>query len=305
VNLDLGLVFQIGARFVRNFSIILFIGLILACVAGADSIELENGDKLDVTIIEETDIEIVVEHPQLGQMRIPRGALKPPEKPKPGLFGTNFLSGWNRNVGAGISGSNGNSDDASANASLAVSRSTETFKGDFKSSVFFATTDGERTTNEVFANYQHNFILTDTGYFVFVQGRYQYDEFQAWGHRLSSGTGLGYDFLKTKKWALSLQLGVGTARTWGSEDEWRAEGVLGFNLAWTPIDGHEFTADATYYPDFNDAPDFRLLANTAYTMSVTQIEGLSLKTGAKNEYDSGQPGKDNNLKYYGNLVYDF
>ena len=59
------------------------------------------------------------------------------------------------------------------------------------------------------------------------------------------------------------------------------------------------------FPDFSDLPEFRLLANANYIVGITQLDGLSLKFGAKNEYDSNQPGDNNNLKYYANIVYDF
>jgi len=283
----------------------LLVGIFSAAEARAEEIEFANGDKLDVSIVEVTETELVADHPQLGRLVIPRSALKPPDSVEAGLFGSRFLRGWKRNLGAGISGSSGNSKDSSFNASLSASRSARTYKGDFKSSFFFASADGERTTNEAFADYQHDFLLSDSNFFVFAQGRYQYDEFQAWRHRASSGTGLGYEIFDTKTSGLSVQVGAGAARTWGSEREWSAEGVFGFKFNWIPLEGHSFTADATYYPEFNDAPEFRLLADAAYTMGITRIEGLSLKTGAKNEYDSGQPDKNNNLKYYGNLVYDF
>lgn len=289
----------------KKFTPPLLIGLFAMGVAEATEIELENGDKLDVTIIEETETEIVAEHPQLGRMRIPQNALKPPEQPTPGLLGSEFLSGWNRNLGAGISGATGNSKDASFNASLSLSRNANTYKGNFQSSFFFATNDGERTTNQVSADYQHDFLLSDSDYFVFAQGRYQYDEFQAWRHRVSGGSGLGYELINTKKWNFSVQAGAGAARSWGSEGEWRAEGVFGFKLNWALLHGHEFSTDATYYPDFTRSPDFRLLAHASYTIDISQIEGLSMKAGAKNEYDSGQPDKNNALNYYGNLVYDF
>ena len=276
--------------------------------AAADQIELKNGDKLDVQIVEETDKNWVVEHPQLGRMVIPKEDIvppAPPPPPNPGLFGTEFLLGWNRNIGAGISGSDGNSTDMSLNASVNLSREAKTFRGTFASAFFFATNESETITNEFFANYQHDFLLGESDYFIFLQGRYQYDEFQAWKNRISSSTGVGYQIFKRDKISLEGQLGFGFSRSWGDENQWRPEGVLGVVFSWKPLEGHEFTADATYYPNFSDLPEFRLLANAAYIVGITQLEGLSLKFGLKNEYDSNQPDMNNNLKYYGNLVYDF
>jgi len=286
--------------------VLLFFSLVWPVLA--DEIELKNGDKLDVKIIEETDKNLVVEHPQLGRVIISKEDIKPPappEPPNPGLFGTDFLLGWNRNIGAGISGSDGNSTDMSLNASVNLAREAKTFRGTFASAFFFATNEKETITNEFFANYQHDFLLGESDYFIFIQGRYQYDEFQAWKNRISSSGGLGYQILKREKLSLEAELGFGFSRSWGEENQWRPEGVLGVVFVWKPLEGHEFTADATYYPNFSDLPEFRLLANAAYIVGVTQIEGLSLKFGLKNEYDSDQPDMNNNLKYYGNLVYDF
>lgn len=285
--------------------VVVFCVLLGVSSAGAEEVELKNGDKLEVKVVEETDKNLVVEHPQLGRVIIPKDDLKPPTPPNPGLFGTDFLLGWNRNVSAGISGSDGNSRGFSLNASMGLSRSAETFNGNFTSAFFFATQDSETISNEFFANYKHEFLLGQSDFFIFAQGRYQYDDFQAWKNRISSSAGMGYQILKRDKFSIQGELGFGFSRSWGDENQWRPEGVVALVFSWNPLEGHEFSADVTYYPDFGDLPEFRLLANANYIVGITQLDGLSLKFGAKNEYDSNQPGENNNLKYYGNLVYDF
>ncbi|MCH2169927.1 DUF481 domain-containing protein [Myxococcota bacterium] len=289
----------------QKFAIGLLIGIALATVGHTKEIEFLNGDKIDAKVVEQNEKEIVVEHPQLGRLVIPRSALKPPVKPNPGLFGTQFLKGWKRNLGLGMSGSSGNSTDASFNASLATSRSAKTFRGNFTSAFFFASQDSQTTTNEFFADYQHNFLLTDSKFFIFAQGRYQYDQFQAWLHRISSSVGVGYDFVKNSKLKVSGDFGAGFSRTWGTERQWRPEGVLGLKLSWKPLKGHEFLADSTYFPDFDDLPEFRVLSNATYSVAIAGLKGLGVMVGLKNEYDSRQPDRNNNLKYFGNLVYDF
>ncbi|MEE3325957.1 MAG: DUF481 domain-containing protein [Myxococcota bacterium] len=289
----------------KRYWLLAFSFCLFAFPSMADTVELKNGDKLDVKIVEETDKNLVVEHPQLGKIIIPKDELKPPTPPNPGLFGTEFLLGWNRNVSAGVSGSDGNSRGFSLNASMGLSRSAETYRGNFSSAFFFSTQDSETISNEFFANYQHDFLLGHSDFYIFLQGRYQYDDFQAWKNRISSSTGMGYQIFKRDKLSLDGELGFGFSRSWGDENQWRPEGVVGLVFSWKPLEGHELTADVTYYPNFSDLPEFRLLANAAYIVGITQLDGLSLMFGAKNEYDSDQPGDNNNLKYYGNLVYDF
>lgn len=289
----------------RDFLVGLLLLIAFISAAAADEFELVNGDKVAGSVVEQNDESIVVDHPQLGRIVIPRTALKPPTPPNPGLFGTQILEGWNRNLGAGFSGSSGNSSDASFNASMALSRTTDTYRSAFNTSYFFASQNSQQTTNEYFANYQHDFLFSESPFYLFAQARYQYDEFQAWENRISGSGGLGYDILTRKTLSLRGELGVGFSRSWGTEPGWRPEGVAGLVFGWTPLEGQKLTADVTYYPDFDNFSEYRILANAAYIIAITQLDGLSLKLGIKNEYDSAQPGDNNNLKYFGNLVYDF
>jgi putative salt-induced outer membrane protein YdiY len=303
----------------------------------ADQIELENGDKIEVTIIEETEDTLIVEHPQLGRMTVPRSALKPPEPIDPGLFGTKFMEGWKRSVGFGFGGASGNSSDASINASLDFSRDAETFRGVFDAGYFYSTQNGVKTTNSFAAGYQHDFLFSESKWFLFGRGRYQFDEFQPWENRISASAGVGYDFLEHKDYDLRGELGAGVA--WISntflnatfiptppfglltyQSRWTPEGVVGLSGSWRPFKGHEFTAGVTYFPDLMDWPEFRLLSAAAYQIAISPIDGLSLKFGMQDEYNSKTdtsarvPGSNtipprlqqkNNLKYFGNLVYEF
>lgn len=311
--------------------------LLFATPVLADEIELENGDKIDVTIIEENEDTLVVEHPQLGRMTVPKSALKKPEPPNPGLFGTRFMEGWSRNIGFGFGGASGNSDDASVNASLGFSREADSFRGAFTSGYFYSTQNGIKNTNSFFAAYQHDFLFSESKWFLFGRARYQFDEFQPWENRISGNAGVGYDFYQTKKFDLRGEIGVGVA--WISnnllndglvngtavapptfQSTWTPEGVVGMSGAWRPFEGHAFTFGVTYFPDLMDWPEFRLLADAGYQIDISPIDGLALKVGMQDEYNSQTdttavvPGTNtvpprlqqkNNLKYYGNIVYEF
>ncbi len=308
---------------------ILFV--LAAWSAAAEEIELGNGDKIEVKIIEETEDTLIVEHAQLGRMTVPRSALKPPAPIEPGLFGTKFMEGWKRNIGFGFGGASGNSQDAAINASLGFSREAETFRGVFESGYFYSTQNGIKNTNSFFAGYQHDFLFSESKWFLFGRARYQFDEFQPWENRISASGGVGYDFLKHKKYDLRGEIGAGVA--WISntllnptaipptfQSRWTPEGVVGLSGSWRPFKGHEFTAGVTYFPDLIDWPEFRLLSLAAYQIAISPIDGLSLKFGMQDEYNSKTdttatvPGTNtvpprlqqkNNLKYFGNLVYEF
>ena len=304
--------------------------LIGSSAVWADEIQLENGDKMDVKILSEDDDKLVVEHPQLGEMTIPKSDLKKPDPPNPGLFGTKFMEGWARSVGFGFSGASGNSDDASVNGSLAFSNSTKSYRSNFQARYFYSSQQGVANTNSFTGTYNHDFLFGESPLYIFALARYQFDEYQVWRNRIGANAGVGYEFLRGVNYLVSTQLGFGVAYTTGSDDdnngvieqrETRPEGVVGLVGSWKPFKGHELSADITYYPDFADLPRFRLLANAAYQIALAPIDGLALKFGVQNEYDSGintslpVPGsppapnqrfqKKNNLKYSGNLVYEF
>jgi len=294
-----------------TFLAVLLLAAPLVTAVRAETVELTNGDRLEGELLEQTDDHIVIEHPVLGRVEVPRGAIapppppEPPKPPVPGLFGSPVLRGWKRNLAVGFSGSSGNSSDTSFNTALSLGREAENYRGSFESAYFFASKDGDRTTNEFYADYKHDFLFGESRFFLFATGRYDYDQFQSWENRVSASFGAGYDILRRSDFSLRGNIGGGLSRTWGTERKWKPEGVVGAIASWKISDGQTLSGDATYYPNFNDLPEFRLIANAAYTIAVGQIEGLGLKFGVKNEYNSETEGDNNNLKYYGNLAYEF
>ena len=89
----------------RRLPIILVISM-LALQASADTLKLANGDELNGEIVEWAVDHVVIDHPQLGEVRLSLEQLDldtgtPPSR---GLFGTTFLRSWNRNVDIGWTG---------------------------------------------------------------------------------------------------------------------------------------------------------------------------------------------------------
>lgn len=96
--------------------------------------------------------------------------------------------------------------------------------------------------------------------------------------------------------------------------------MVTLDFLWDFLEGHRFTWDLSYYPNFTDTPNFRILANAAYVVSLVGIEGLALKLGIQDEFNYevqdvpqfgvGPPavlvdGERNSLNYYGNITYEF
>lgn len=137
--------------------------LLVACSAGAESFELESGDVLSGEVVEERDDAIVIENATLGRIAIPRSTIVPPESPpppNPGLFGTSFLEGFSRKLGVGIAGSQGKSEDATANVRLKIDKEDDAARRMFNSRYYFSSKDGESNANEFFMEYGHDLLLS-------------------------------------------------------------------------------------------------------------------------------------------------
>ena len=178
------------------------------------TLELRNGDKLHGELIEAdtTDSTIVLDHPVLGRLSIPRTALVPPPQHKP----------WKLSFSGGLSGSNTDNDfDSGATGQLKVSYTegadevvlqgraeydVSRNKGDKK-----ASTD----TNEGDAELRYTRNLGNS-LNAFASTRFNYDTLNKIGTDTFVGAvGLGYDLFKNDTTRVRVSLGPAVQKTWG------------------------------------------------------------------------------------------
>jgi len=291
----------------RAVGLVLLSALLVAGSAGGDSFELESGDVLSGDVVEERDDAIVIDHPTLGRIEIPRDQIVPPEPPvppNPGLFGTSFLEGFTRTFGVGIAGSQGKTDEATVNLRLKIDKEDEAARRMFNSRYYYSSKESEATANELFVEYGHDFLFSESSWFLFVRARYDYDEFEVWNHRVGGSGGVGYDILKNETWEILGRLGGGVTHTWQGLTETRPEGQVGLDAKWNLSDNDNLSVTNNYFPDFENTSDFRFVTLLAWNVALDYLEGLGFTTGVENEYDSRRIDK-NNLKYFLNLTYDF
>lgn len=296
----------------------LIVWLLVSGSVFAETIELENGDKIEGAILEKNDQVWIVEHPVLGRLEIPVDEIKPPEeeKVKPGVFGTSFLKGWDKALSAGFNGSSGKSRDANINIDASLQRETERNRMDWVARYYFSSTDKSTSDNQFDTRYAHDFLVPDAKWFPFASPHYRYDAEQNWNHRFGIDVGVGYEILKTERWDVVGRLGGGFAQTLTDdrddtsvgEDPVRSEwlGLVGLRLGWAMMKGMSVSWDTWYQPAFNDLPNFRLESRAEWKVAIGYVEGLSFKLGGSYIYDAHETDTTrNDRKYYGNLVYDF
>ena len=84
--------------------------------------------------------------------------------------------------------------------------------------------------------------------------------------------------------------------------------LLGVEYAFQIAANQSFEFKNTFYPALDPFfAEYRNVTEANYKISLAAGDGLSLKLGVYNEYDSEAPddSENNDFKYFGALVYDF
>jgi len=314
----------------------LLAALSLVRSAPAAIVVLTTGETLNGDVLSHTDDAVLLKHPVLGELTIPAESVKsvqfedepaertaeavaepaeqeeaapaaPPEPviaPEP----AGWLPDWNKRIEAGFTGSEGNSENNSLRAAFLADTENETDRWLFDAKYYYATSNGDTTDNTFTTGLRKDWLLPDSPWFIFAQGRYDYDQFEAWRHRASGNGGLGYEIFNEEDLALNALFGGGVTKEFSGERELRPEALLGLELLrWKTFSGHVMTGSTVLYPDLGDLGEYRWINALAYTIKIDQDNGLSLKFGVDHEYQSevAPSNKNHDVKYYGALVYEF
>lgn len=228
-----------------------------------------------------------------------------------------FFAGWESSFEAGLNGSDGNSETFNIYLAFESKKATETDRWDFSSAYFLNSSDGNTTKNEWLTNLKKEWLLEDSPWFVFALGGYELDEFEAFDHRFNAAAGIGYDIFDTEKFALKVNAGAGgkwevydkpeTFTPAKSDVEFAPEALAGVELTWQITDNQTLNAATTFFPDLEDTDRYRIISSVDWKVKLSQVDGLNLKIGFANEYESVvDPGVErNDLVYYAAVVWDF
>lgn len=222
---------------------------------------------------------------------------------EPGFFG-----GWDYSLSAGITGSSGNSENFSGRVRLDGERLTEAMETRIHAQYLYETSDGQQSASRGEAGIKNDWLL-DGPWRVFANGLYEYDEFQAWQHRLSAAGGVGYEFVKNEKTTLVGRVGAGGSFETGAnaDEEFVPEGYAGLSLSHKLSEATSFEASTEYFPSFDDAGEFRMTNSVGLEVILDAETGMTFGAGAEHRHDS-DPGmgiKPNDLDYYMTIGWKF
>jgi len=266
------------------------------------TVKLKNGDVVTGELIERTDEHIVIQHPVLGRLEIPTKDISA-DTLHPGIAGTRFLEGWDKNVSVGFSGSEGNTDEADVLVGLTLDYSDQDRHWELDGRYEVGYTDNDIDDHNARVTALRDQRFPGTRWFVFNHIAWDYDHFEAWKHRLSTGMGPGYRIIPEGRFRLDARSGPFLTYEFGDEENARPEGALGLFARWTVREGNTLRLSSMYLQTL-DEWEYRNISRLEWRMRVSAARGLSLKFGVDNEYDSASEDSENNLKYYTALDID-
>ncbi len=285
--------------------------------AGPVEIVLPTGERLTGTVKSLSDTELVLEHPVLGEIKVPRDkiasssvpledAVPPPPPPPPSLPEPDFWHGWTGNVELGVNGSSGNTESFNLRAGLGLERKTKKMETKLTASYTYETSEGDNTTNQARLDVRNDW-LTMSRWRYFAQGFVEYDEFQDWDLRVGAFGGVGYEFINNDRTLLLGRAGIGFSREIGGADNTiRPEGLLGLDFNHQISDTTKWTSSIDLYPDLSDIGAYRFTAKAGIETLLDATNNMYLKLGVEDRYDSTPNGAHrNDLDYFALIGWKF
>lgn len=304
---------------------LLVLSTFAAAATANDRIELQSGDVLHGEILQRSDDIVIIEHPVFGQLTIPMdqiAAMPPlPETANPldaadapELDATQQQSPvpparapWRSQIDLGLAGTRGNSDTIDIRAAFVTVQESDHHRWRIDAGYFLGKDDGETTKHSATVGVLRDWLMPDSPWLFFAKGRYDFDDFRDWSHRVSGHGGLGYEFIDNDEFTLIGRAGAGAAKQWKRSEPLRPEGLLGLEFAWNITEQQHLTAHTTLYPDLGDFFQYRVVSGIQWTMQMDVVRGLALSAGIEHEYESRteHDTEHSDLRFYTGLTIQF
>jgi len=218
---------------------------------------------------------------------------------------------WTFKITASLRLTDGNTETTTVRADASAIRNTDNDRLSLGAGGFYATDEGEETANELFASSLYDrFFGPRRRWLAFAEGRYEYDEFESFLHRLSVVAGPGYRAINTDKFELILRAGLGARRDFGgmADNTIVPEALAGADFAWDISERQDLVASTRYFPSLLDTRDYRIVSSAEYSILMADFaEGLSFNVGIEHEYEQQVPEEvdESDIRLYAGLGLEF
>ncbi len=284
-----------------------------------DEVTLSTGDTLTGAVVEQTADTVVLQHDVLGRLEIPLAQVQAvigPETievetviPEAKVAGAEpEKSEWESRFELAAGGAFGNTDTQNFRLGLTSKRETESMRTSLDAAYYYGADNGDRTENRFTAGILNDWLFKNSRWLIFAEGRYDYDEFKSWEHRISAHVGPGYRLIESERFNLNLRGGIGFSKEFGSDGEdFRPEALLGTDFTWQITERQSLEGSATIYPDLDETGEYRTLSRLNWAVLVDPDSNISLTAGLEHEYQSDvDPGvEEHDLRVFAGFMFDF
>ena len=217
---------------------------------------------------------------------------------------------WKSSVEFAASGSRGTTLSDSVRLAGKSAMKTELHRLTLDACYNYGTSSGSESKNDGTAGVVKDWLIPKVPWFLFADGRYDYNRFGSWDHRFSGHGGVGYDLLRQKRLDVTLRVGAGGYEALEDGLGVRYEGLLGGEVTWRIRKGQELGAKNTWYPALNaDAigKHYRVVSSAYWKLNVAHFEAMSVKFSIDHEYETqaSDDGRHHDTKYCAAVMMSF
>jgi putative salt-induced outer membrane protein YdiY len=323
-----------GLCTMRLLPILLFV-LLVTTRARSDEVIMVGGDVLHGRIVAMNEDVIVLTHDVVGRVRIPQSGVAsftrdhPDEQlaeldptlaaqvsptdsspePAPPVVPIDPNAGtWKSSLDVGLDIETGNTDESKLNVGFETGITSQLARAKIEGRYYYKISDSETSDNKLNIAATRDWLNLDSKWFTFVQGVYDFDQFESWRHRASTHGGPGYHLVKTEDYFLNVRGGAGIRKEWGSDnDSVKFEGLASLNFEWNITDRQHLRLSGTIFPVLDNFSDVRSREVLSWRYQLDNDSPLNLTVRLIHEYQSKvDPGKDkNDTRFLIGLSLDF
>jgi len=180
--------------------------------------------------------------------------------------------GFKMSLNLSLDGTWGDTEEQSLRFGYRLKREIENVRMNSDVRYYHKTKRSKTTDDKLSMGYRRDWLLHDSRWFYFYNGRYDFDDFESWRHRVSMHVGPGYRLTESNRWTVDLLAGPGAKKEWGSEnDDIRFEGVTELDVKWNITKRLSMTGYTAYYPVLTDSEDYRTHSGVTWRLSLIHI----------------------------------
>ncbi len=308
------------------------VALIVASASAGEQVQIvfPGGDRLSGELVSESGDACVIHHAVLGNVTVPRSFVVDESKsastsstsdaskvtnedPAPAsgddaeaAIEPEPKSPWKGSVSLAATGSKTTTSSYNIRFAAEAHRKLETEQFDITASWYWNQSNGDTSDNDILVKADQQWFIAESHWLYFVQGTWQYDQFEDWEHRVSPYGGVGYKLFDQEDLTLTLKGGLGA--TWRYNGD-QVDPQLLFELStdWKIDECQTLTGGASLAPEPMDWDNYLATISVDWKMKLGTDTPWALNIGLRNIYDSQPTGNSsaNDLKAYAGLSFDF